>query len=80
MPKSLYIDPDKVLRPEEHQITFPEIPVMQYNKSVKDELADMEAGIRRTMDKGLTPDEMKTAQAAREAVQAASSILSRILN
>lgn len=49
-------------------------------KAVKDELADMEAGIRRTMDKGLTPDEMKTAQAAREAVQAASSILSRILN
>ena len=40
MPKSLYIDPDKVLRPEEHQITFPEIPVMQYNKSVKDELAE----------------------------------------
>ena len=40
MPKSLYIDPDKVLRPEEHQITFPEIPVMQYNKTVKDELAE----------------------------------------
>ena len=49
-------------------------------KAVKDEIADMEAGIRRTMDKGLTPDEMKTAQAARDAVQAASAILSKILN
>ena len=49
-------------------------------KAVKDEIADMEAGVRRTMDKGLTPDEMKTAQAAREAVQAASAILSKILD
>ncbi|MGN1037808.1 MAG: hypothetical protein ACI4P0_00255 [Mailhella sp.] len=49
-------------------------------KAVRDEIADMEAGIRRTMDKGLTPDEMKTAQAARDAVQAASAILSKILN
>ena len=49
-------------------------------KAVRDEIADMEAGIRRTMDKGLTPDEMKTAQAARDAVQAASAILSKILD
>ena len=49
-------------------------------KAVRDEIADMEAGVRRTMDKGLTPDEMKTAQAAREAVQAASAILSKILD
>lgn len=49
-------------------------------KAVRDEIADMEAGIRRTMDKGLTPDEMKTAQAARDAVQAASAILDRILD
>ena len=38
MPKSLYIDPNEVLRPKEHEIKFPEIPVMQYSKSVKDEL------------------------------------------
>ena len=40
MPKSLYIDPEKVLRPQEHAIEFPEIPVMQYKKSVKYELAE----------------------------------------
>ena len=38
----------------------------------------MDAELRRTMDQGLTPDDMKTARAAREAVQAASSILSRL--
>ena len=40
MPKSLFIDPNEVLRPQEHEIKFPEIPVMQYAKSVKDELAE----------------------------------------
>ncbi len=40
MPKSLYIDPEKVLRPEEHEIVFPKIPVMQYKKTVKDELKE----------------------------------------
>ncbi|MBO4623887.1 MAG: dehydrogenase [Bacteroidales bacterium] len=39
MPKSLYIDPNEVLRPKEHEIQFPKIPVMEYSKSVKDELA-----------------------------------------
>lgn len=48
-------------------------------RAVKDEIADMDAGIRRIMDRGLTPDEMKTAQAAREAVQAAAAILDKIL-
>ena len=38
----------------------------------------MDADIRRTMDRGLTPDDMKTAQAARAAAQAASSILDKI--
>ena len=38
MPKSLYIDPNVTLRPEEHEIVLPKIPVMQYKKSVKDEL------------------------------------------
>ena len=40
MPKSLYIDPESTLRPAEHEIKFPEIPVMQYKKSVKDELEE----------------------------------------
>ena len=40
MPKSIYIDPNEVLRPQEHEIRFPEIPVMQYDKSVKDELKE----------------------------------------
>ena len=40
MPKSLYIDPNEVLRPKEHEIQFPKIPVMEYSKSVKDELAE----------------------------------------
>lgn len=38
MPKSLYIDPNEVLRPQEHEVKFPEIPVMQYHKSVQEEL------------------------------------------
>ncbi len=40
MPKSLYIDPNEVLRPKEHDIKFPEVPVMTYSKSVKDELKE----------------------------------------
>ena len=40
MPKSLYIDPNKTLRPEEHKIVLPEIPVMQYKKSIKQELKE----------------------------------------
>ena len=40
MPKSLFIDPNEVLRPTEHQIVFPKVPVMEYKKSVKDELKE----------------------------------------
>ena len=40
MPKSLYIDPNEVLRPKEHEIKFPEIPVMKYDKTVKQEVAE----------------------------------------
>ena len=40
MPKSLFIDPNEVLRPKEHEIQFPKIPVMEYSKSVKEELAE----------------------------------------
>ena len=47
-------------------------------KAVREEVAVMDAELRRTMDRGLTPDDMKTAQAARAAVQAASSILDNI--
>ena len=47
-------------------------------KAVKDELADREFGIRRVMDRGLTPDEMQKAHAAREAAQAAAVILDKL--
>ena len=47
-------------------------------KAVKDEVVDMEFGIRRAMDRGLTPDEMQKAQAAREAAQAAAVILDKL--
>ena len=40
MPKSLYIDPEVTLRPQEHEIKFPKIPVMQYKKTVKEELKE----------------------------------------
>ena len=47
--------------------------------AVRDEVAVMESDLRRTMDRGLTPEDMKTAQAARAAVQAAAAILGKIL-
>ena len=41
MPKSLYIDPDKILHQEaKSKITFPEVPVMTYDKTVKQELEE----------------------------------------
>ena len=41
MPKSIYIDPNKVLLEEANsKIVFPEIPVMQYKKTVKEELKE----------------------------------------
>lgn len=46
--------------------------------AVRDEIAAMDAELRRTMDRGLAPDDMKTAQAARAAAQAASSVLDKI--
>lgn len=46
--------------------------------AVRDEVAAMDAELMRTMDRGLTPDDMKKAQAARAAVQAAAAILDRI--
>ena len=47
--------------------------------AVRDEVAVMESDLRRTMDRGLTPEDMKTAQAARAAVQAAAVIIEKIL-
>ena len=40
MPKSLYIDPEKTLHPKEHVIKIPDIPVMTYGKTVKQELKE----------------------------------------
>ena len=38
MPKALYIDPEVTLRPQEHELKLPSIPVMKYNKTVKEEI------------------------------------------
>ena len=46
--------------------------------AVRDEVAAMDADLRRAMDKGLTPEDMKTAQAARSAVHAAADILDKL--
>ena len=40
MPKSLYIDPNETLRPQEHEIVFPKLPVMQYKKTIKQEIKE----------------------------------------
>lgn len=49
-------------------------------RAVKDEIATMDLSLRRTMDTGLPPEEMKQALAAREAVHAASAILDKIFS
>lgn len=46
--------------------------------AVRDEVAAMDAELRRTMDRGLTPDDMKKAQTARAAAQAAAAILDKL--
>ena len=46
--------------------------------AVRDEVVTMDAELRRAMDQGLTPDDMKKARSAREAVQAASDILDKL--
>ena len=48
------------------------------HRQIGDELVDIESGIRKTMDQGLTPDDMKVAQAARDAAQAAIDIFNKI--
>ena len=47
--------------------------------AVRDEVAVMESDIRRYMDQGLTPDDMKTAKEKKKKEQAAASILEKIL-
>ena len=46
--------------------------------AVRDEVVTMDAELRRAMDQGLTPDDMKKARSAREAVQAASDSLDKL--
>ena len=47
-------------------------------RAIRDEVAEMDASLRRRMDSGLSPDEMKTALAARNAVQSAAGILEKL--
>jgi hypothetical protein len=47
-------------------------------KSIRDDLLTMDMNIRRSMDRGLTPDEMNSAQTARAMIQAAESILNKL--
>lgn len=44
-------------------------------RAIKDEMATLDLAIRRWMNIGLVPEEMKKATAERQAVQAASIIL-----
>ena len=47
-------------------------------RAVKDEVADMLYGIRRTMDLGLSSDEMPAARAAETAASSAMTILDKL--
>ena len=47
-------------------------------RALRDELAELDLALRRDMDAGLTPEEMVLAQASRQAVQAASGILTKL--
>lgn len=57
-----------------------ENPPYGAQKAVREELFTMQQTIRQHMDTGLSPDEMRVAQSARDAVQAADSILSKLFN
>ena len=48
-------------------------------RAIKDEMAALDLALRRKMDAGLVPEEMEQANAERNAVLAASSILNKIL-
>ena len=47
-------------------------------RALRDELAAQDLDLRKRMDAGLTPEEMASVKAARDAIQAASSILNKI--
>ena len=47
-------------------------------KMIRDEMVEMEFRIRRAMDEGLSVDEMKLAQAAKQAEDAANEILAKV--
>jgi len=47
-------------------------------KTIRDDLLTMDMDIRRSMDRGLAPDEMTTARTARAMIQAAESILNKL--
>lgn len=47
-------------------------------KTIREETADIVYRLRREMDAGLTPDEMKVARAEKEAADAAEEILAAI--
>ena len=49
-------------------------------RALKDELAALDLSLRRHMDVGLVPEEMKLVTAEREAVLAASEILNKLFN
>ncbi len=47
-------------------------------RALRDDVAEMDASLRKLMDRGLTPDEMRAAQSMRAAVQSASAILEKL--
>ena len=47
-------------------------------KMVRDEVAEMEFRVRRAMDEGLSLEDMKLAQAVKQAVDAANEILAKV--
>jgi hypothetical protein len=49
-------------------------------REIRDAVAEMDFQLRRLMDSGLSPEDMKKAQAGREAAQTASIILEKLFN
>ena len=47
-------------------------------RGLRDDVTEMDASLRKLMDRGLTPDEMRVAQSMRAAVQSASAILEKL--
>ena len=48
-------------------------------KAVRDEVATIQFTVRRAMDQGLSPEEMKVAEKLRDAAKAASEVLDDLL-